>query len=93
MDLAWRLDGCFRAFLYHCHWLSSETLCASSWSWLTLHISLNMFAILCMVVSFGIAVYTTNEETAAGEDPKHFTDLRQHNQFGDFSYLLYASNN
>jgi hypothetical protein len=55
--------------------LLRDALNLSPGVWLTLHISLNMFAILCMVVSFGIAVYATSENTAAGEDPKHFRDL------------------
>jgi hypothetical protein len=38
--------------------------------------SLNMFAILCMVVSFGIAVYATNVNSVDGEDPNHFSDLK-----------------
>jgi hypothetical protein len=67
--------------------LLRDTLCLPPGVWLTMHISLNMFAILCMVVSFGIAVYATNEKTAAGEDPKHFRDLK-HGTIGLVIFLL-----
>ncbi len=67
--------------------LLRDTLCLPPGLWLTMHISLNMFAILCMVVSFGIAVYATNEKTAAGEDPKHFCDLK-HGTIGLVIFLL-----
>jgi hypothetical protein len=67
--------------------LLRDTLCLPPGVWLMLHISLNMFAILCMVVSFGIAVYATNENTATGEDPKHFSDLK-HGTIGLVIFLL-----
>jgi hypothetical protein len=67
--------------------LLRDMLCLPPGVWLTLHMSLNMFAILCMVVGFGIAVYATNEKTAAGEDPKHFTDLK-HSTIGLVIFLL-----
>jgi hypothetical protein len=67
--------------------LLRDTLKLPPGVWLTMHFSLNMFAILCMVVSFGIAVYATNKKTAAGEDPKHFTDLK-HGTIGLVIFLL-----
>jgi hypothetical protein len=67
--------------------LLRDMLCLPPGVWLTLHMSLNMFAILCMVVSFSIAVYATNEKTADGEDPKHFTDLK-HGTIGLVIFLL-----
>jgi hypothetical protein len=67
--------------------LLRDTLNLPPGVWLTMHMSLNMFAILCMVISFGIAVYATNEKAAAGEDPKHFTDLK-HGTVGLVIFLL-----
>jgi hypothetical protein len=67
--------------------LLRDTLRLPPGVWLTIHISLNIFAILCMVVSFGIAVYATNEKTADGEDPKHFVDLN-HRTIGLVIFLL-----
>jgi hypothetical protein len=64
-----------------------DTLCLAPGVWLTIHLSLNMFAILCMVVSFGIAVYATNANTVDGEDPNHFSDLR-HRTIGLVLFLL-----
>jgi hypothetical protein len=55
--------------------------------WLTIHMSLNMFAIMCMVVSFGIAVYATNVNSVDGEDPKHFVDTK-HKTIGLVIFLL-----
>jgi hypothetical protein len=67
--------------------LLRDTVCLQPGVWLTIHLSLNMFAILCMVVSFGIAVYATNEKTADGEDPKHFVDTK-HKTIGLVIFLL-----
>jgi hypothetical protein len=64
-----------------------DTLCLAPGVWLTIHLSLNMFAILCMIVSFGIAVYATNANTADGEDPNHFSDLK-HRTIGLVIFLL-----
>jgi hypothetical protein len=56
--------------------LLRDTLNLPPGVWLMMHISLNMFAILCMVVSFGIAVYATNLSTVDGENSNHFSDLK-----------------
>ena len=52
-----------------------------------MHLSLNMFASLCMVVSFGIAVYATNLSTAGGENSNHISDLK-HGKVGLVIMLL-----
>jgi hypothetical protein len=67
--------------------LLRDTLCLAPGVWLTLHISLNMFAILCMVVGFGIAIYLTNEKSADGVNPRHFLDLK-HGTIGLIIFLL-----
>jgi hypothetical protein len=64
-----------------------DTLCLAPGVWLTIHLSLNMFAILCMVVSFSIAVYATNANIVEGEDPNHFSDLK-HKTIGLVIFLL-----
>jgi hypothetical protein len=64
-----------------------ETLCLPPGLWLKLHYSLNMFAIACMIVSFAIAVHAYNANTAAGEDPKHFDDLK-HRTIGLVIFLI-----
>jgi hypothetical protein len=64
-----------------------ETLCLPPGSWLKLHYSHNMFAIACMIVSFAIAVHATNTNTFAGEDPKHFDDLK-HRTIGLVIFLI-----
>jgi hypothetical protein len=57
-----------------------------------IHLSLNMFAILCMFVSFGIAVYATNANIVEGEDPNHFSDLKtSNNRTGTFPTCFHAS--
>jgi hypothetical protein len=67
--------------------LLRDTLNLPPGVWLTLHISLNMFAILCMAVSFGIAIYLTNEKTADGVNPRHFLN-RNHGTIGLVIFLL-----
>jgi hypothetical protein len=67
--------------------LLRDTLRLPPGVWLTIHMSLNMFAILCMVVSFGIAVYATNANSGNGEDPNHFRDLK-HRTIGLVIFLL-----
>jgi hypothetical protein len=64
-----------------------DTLCLAPGVWLTVHLSLNMLAIMCMIVSFGIAVYATNANTVDGEDPNHFSDLK-HRTIGLVIFLL-----
>jgi hypothetical protein len=64
-----------------------DTLCFAPGVWLTIHLSLNMFAILCMVVSFSIAVYATNASIVEGEDPNHFSDSN-HKTIGLVIFLL-----
>jgi hypothetical protein len=67
--------------------LLRDTLRLPPGVWLTIHMSLNMFAILCMAVSFGIAVYATNTNSVEGEDPNHFSDLK-HRTIGLVIFLL-----
>jgi hypothetical protein len=64
-----------------------DTLCLAPGVWLTIHLTLNMFAIMCMIVSFGIAVYATNANTMGGEDPNPFSDLK-HRTIGLVIFLL-----
>jgi hypothetical protein len=67
--------------------LLRDTLRLPPGVWLTIHMSLNMFAILCMAVSLGIAVYATNANSVEGEDPNHFSDLK-HRTIGLVIFLL-----
>jgi hypothetical protein len=67
--------------------LLRDTLNLPPGVWLTMHMSLNMFAILCMIVSLGIAVYATNLSTVDGENSNHFSDLK-HGKLGLVIILL-----
>lgn len=55
--------------------------------WFNYHMNINMFAVLCIIGAFAIAIYNINYETIDGESPYHFKNVR-HRTVGLTVFLI-----